>query len=93
MLEGRKALDLSKIKCVVIDEADVFFTDDKNFDYIKRLHQYKHVKEVQPQWILFSATYPAQDNEAIQEKMSEIIAQANQIKLSPESSMDKLKSI
>jgi hypothetical protein len=29
----------------------------------------------------------------IQQKMSQIITQANQIKLSPESSMDKLKSI
>lgn len=65
MLEGRKTLDLTKLKCVVIDEADVFFTDDKNFDYIKRLHSYKHVKEVQPQWILFSATYPAGENDKI----------------------------
>ena len=93
MLEGRKAMDLSKIKCVVIDEADVFFTDDKNFEYIRKLHSYKHLKENPPQWILFSATYPSVENEAIQKKMSEIITNANLIKLSPESSMDKLKSI
>lgn len=44
MLEGRKSLDLSKIKCVVIDEADVFFTDDRNFDYVRKLHKYKHIE-------------------------------------------------
>ena len=51
------------------------------------------MKAVQPQWIFFSATYPSNENEAIQKKMSEIISQANQIKLTPESSMDKLKNI
>ena len=93
MLTGRKALDLSKIKCVVVDEADVFFTDDKNFEYVRMLHKYKQVNDAMPQWILFSATYPSSENESIQKKMSEVITQANQIKLSPESSMDKLKSI
>ena len=38
LLEGRKPIDLSKVKCVVIDEADVFFNDDKNFEYVKKLH-------------------------------------------------------
>ena len=30
LLSGRKPLDLSQLKCFVIDEADVFFLDDKN---------------------------------------------------------------
>ena len=30
LLGGRKPLDLSKLKCIVVDEADVFFLDDKN---------------------------------------------------------------
>ena len=93
LLDGRKSLDLSHLKCIVVDEADVFFTDDKNFDVLSKLHKYKHVKDKQPQWILFSATYPSSENELIQRKMSEIINQANQIKLTPESSMDKLKNI
>jgi ATP-dependent RNA helicase DDX19/DBP5 len=93
MLDGRKAMDLSAIKCIVIDEADVFFTDEKNYEVVKKVHSNKHVEERQPQWILFSATYPSGENEAIQQKMGQIITQANQIKLSPASSMDKLKSI
>ena len=93
MLEGRKALDLSKIKCIIIDEADVFFTDDRNYEVIKKLHQYKHVKDTQPQWILFSATYPSNENEEIQKKIGSIIEEANQIKLTPQSSMEKLKGI
>lgn len=93
MLDGRKGLDLTKLKCIVVDEADVFFTDDRNFEVLRKLHQYKHVKDVKPQWIFFSATYPSNENEAIQKKMSEIVTQANQIKLTPESSMEKLKNI
>jgi len=31
-LEGRKPLNLKDIKCVVIDEADFFFEDTKNFE-------------------------------------------------------------
>ena len=77
MIDGRKGMDLTKLRCIVVDEADVFFNDDKNFEYIKKLHDYKHVKEVLPQWILFSATYPSGENETIQKKMSEIISQAN----------------
>lgn len=31
MTKGRKPLDMSALKCMVIDEADVFLMDDKNF--------------------------------------------------------------
>jgi hypothetical protein len=48
MLKGRKPIDLSKIKCIVIDEADEFLRDDKNFEYIKALSVYKHVEEAKP---------------------------------------------
>lgn len=73
LLEGRKSIDLTKVKCIVVDEADVFFTDDKNFDVLKKLHSYKNVVEAKPQWIFFSATYPSNENEKIQKKMSDII--------------------
>jgi superfamily II DNA/RNA helicase len=47
LLSGRKPLDLSGIKCIVVDEADIFFKDD-NFKYLWKVKDYKHVKEVQP---------------------------------------------
>ena len=30
LTSGRKPLDLTQLKCIVIDEADVFFLDEKN---------------------------------------------------------------
>jgi ATP-dependent RNA helicase DDX19/DBP5 len=41
MLEGKRSIDLSKVKCIVVDEADVFFTDDRNFEVLSKLHKYK----------------------------------------------------
>lgn len=57
-LSGRKKLDLKNIKCVVYDEADVFFLDDKNFNHIKNLSKYPDIVAQKPQWIFFSATFP-----------------------------------
>ena len=37
MLSGRKQLDLKNLKCVVVDEADVFFLDDKNHQSLKKI--------------------------------------------------------
>jgi superfamily II DNA/RNA helicase len=62
LLKGRTAIDLSDLKCLVVDEADVFFTDEKNFTSIKTIANYKQIKNRDEnnkvQWILFSATYP-----------------------------------
>ena len=44
-LEGRKTIDLSQLKCIVLDEADVFFLDDKNYTSLQKIANYKHVKE------------------------------------------------
>jgi superfamily II DNA/RNA helicase len=30
-MKGRRKIDLSGLKCIVIDEADIFFTDERNF--------------------------------------------------------------
>jgi superfamily II DNA/RNA helicase len=72
LLVGRKPLDLSGIKCIVVDEADIFFKEE-NFKYIWKVKDYKHVKEANPQWLLFSATYPDDNDLAGAEKMSKIV--------------------
>ena len=58
LLGGRKPLDLSKLKCIVVDEADVFFLDDKNHASLKKIAGNKAIKGNENiQWILFSATF------------------------------------
>ena len=56
-LKGRKKMDLSELKCFVIDEADVFFADQKNFESLKNIIG-KNINIDKIQFILFSATYP-----------------------------------
>lgn len=62
MLEKRPTLDLSHLKCIVVDEADVFFLDDKNFQALQTVAKNKEIigrpDDNRVQWILFSATYP-----------------------------------
>lgn len=49
---------------MVVDEADVFFLDDKNYETILKISNSKHLaKNEKLQWILFSATYPPEDND------------------------------
>lgn len=45
LLKGRKPLDLTHLKCLVVDEADVFFLDDKNFKCLKAISDYKDIKK------------------------------------------------
>ena len=63
MLKGRTKLDIKKLKCLVFDEADVFFLEDKNFACIKSITGNEQIKsrpaDDKVQLILFSATYPA----------------------------------
>ena len=62
MMKSRTPIDLSELKVIILDEADVFFTDDKNFATVKFIASHKHLKnrdaDNRVQWILFSATYP-----------------------------------
>lgn len=45
LLKGRKPLDLSSLKCIVIDEADVFFLDERNFTSISTIANSKGIAE------------------------------------------------
>lgn len=83
LLSGRSPIDLSSLKCIVIDEADVFFLDDKNFAFLEHVANHKPIKERpannKVQWILFSATYPEGSEEIyekVQERISKIIKEA-----------------
>jgi superfamily II DNA/RNA helicase len=60
-LTGKKKLDLTSIRTIVVDEADWFFKKD-NFELLWKLKDYKNVQDANPQWILFSATYPQDDD-------------------------------
>ena len=84
-VSGRKPLDLSGLKCLVIDEADVFFLDDKNHATLLKIADSKYIKgRTDVQWVLFSATYPVDDAalyEKVQERVSKIITMAQQIKV------------
>jgi len=71
---GKKpSLDLSSLRCFVVDEADVFFNEVRNYEYLKEVVS-KHVSQIEPrvQYILFSATYP----EEIKEKIGELTKEA-----------------
>ena len=83
LVGGRKPLDLSQIKCFVIDEADCFLLDDKNFASLKTVANCKDIKNRSEnnkvQWILFSATYPEgqeRSYEMVQARMSELVEKA-----------------
>ena len=39
MMEGRSKVDLSSLKAVVVDEADVFFSDTRNKDELLKFHK------------------------------------------------------
>jgi len=62
--DKKSPLDLSAVKCIIIDEADVFFSDQNNFKQIQTLVK-GHFAQHDPQFILFSATYPEQTRKNI----------------------------
>lgn len=56
---GRKKINLKNLKMIVYDEADEIYLQESNHQSIKTLN--KHVSEelkLNPQQVLFSATYP-----------------------------------
>ena len=78
---GRKPIDLSELKCFVIDEADVFFADDKNFETLMKIFNSKPVQAIAKtvQWVFFSATFPIgleKEEDKVQERMSQICPEA-----------------
>lgn len=82
--DGRVKPDISALKCVVVDEADHFFSDKQNKADFAKLHKILKDrvmgKEPLTQYILFSATYP----EEIFKDISEFIEEAQQIRLKNE---------
>ena len=91
LTRGRKPMSLARLKCMVIDEADVFLMDEKNFLTLKSIANCKDLRdrkeENKVQWILFSATYPeGKDHsyELVQQRMSEVVENAQQIQIKAE---------
>lgn len=81
-LKGRKpTFDLSEVKCVVIDEADIFFKETRNLQALTEVVT-KHFSRLSQkiQYILFSATY----SEDVKKDISSFIAHAQQIVLKKE---------
>ena len=42
--KGRKPLNLKGLKTIVVDEADVFFIDDKNYNSLNNISNCKDIK-------------------------------------------------
>ena len=85
---GRKVMDLSSLKCLVMDESDVFFLDEKNYETIRRIVESKSLKDHPGyQWVLFSATFPAGGEasfEEVQKRISAFVKKSVEIKVKPE---------
>eukprot|EP00347_Sterkiella_histriomuscorum_P014676 403359974 len=76
-LTGRAKIDLSELKLVVVDEADSFFDQQKSEeDVLKIWDELKKLKH-RVQKVMISATY----NEDVQDKIGNLIEEANQISL------------
>ena len=75
--EGRGTMDLSQIKAVIYDEADVFFEnnkDDAKMDKIKKtLEKAAASHKSKLQWIFISATY----KDEVAEKIEKLVPEAN----------------
>lgn len=70
-------LDMSGLKCIVIDEADYFFAEESNYDEIKQFLGVFDKKEQDTRHIYFSATYP----DIVNERIGEVVEEASQISL------------
>ena len=84
-------MNLDSLRCLVLDEADVFFLEEKDFKDIKSIANCKQIKDRPEnnkiQWILFSATYPEGSEEIyeeVQKRISEVVEKAQQIKIKAE---------
>jgi ATP-dependent RNA helicase DDX19/DBP5 len=82
-------IDLSTIKCIVIDEADEFFTAEKEMKPILDLSRADAIanrnQDNKVQWVLFSATFGHEAlQDVVMQNIKKIIQQANQIMLKTE---------
>merc|ERR1712147_319078 len=77
----QKVLDLSDLRCVVVDEVDHFFSDEKNKQQFIDINN-KYISKLTQniQWLLFSATYP----EDVVQALDEFCPQAYQINVKNE---------
>jgi superfamily II DNA/RNA helicase len=89
-ISGRgKKLDISKLRCLVIDEADDFLKDDKKFNFL--LSDLKgNLQGSSPQWILFSATF---DQMLLDERVTKLFDEAKIISLEKKLIAKKLSHI
>ena len=81
-LKGRKpTFDLSEVKSVVIDEADIFFKETRNLAALTEVVT-KHFNKLPQkiQYLLFSATY----SEDVKKDISTFIQHAQQIVIKKE---------
>ena len=42
-ISGRKKMDLKQLKCMVVDEADAFFYDDRTFEALNSVCKYPDI--------------------------------------------------
>jgi len=74
-------LDLSALKCIVFDETDVFFGEERNLQQLKSMHAaYISKLPNKPQHIFFSATY----SEDVKAQIGHFAQLANQVCLKKE---------
>lgn len=82
-LGGRRGqLDLSELRCFVIDECDVFFSEQRNLSQLKEVYS-KYIQKLpknKVQNIYFSATF----TDEVKETISGFTTEANQIELRKE---------
>jgi superfamily II DNA/RNA helicase len=64
-MSGRKKMDLKSLRCLIVDEADAFFYDERTFSALKNVCDNKDISDRDEnnrvQRILFSATYESHD--------------------------------
>ena len=74
-------MNLKNLKCLVMDEADIYFKNERDFAELKKLVGHKDLirPEGSPlQYILFSATYLGSDAnpEEVNERIAMIVPEA-----------------
>lgn len=72
-MTGRQKMDLSALRLVVVDEADSFFEQEKSEQELAKITDEIKKLSHKVQFVMISATY----NETVQDKISEIITEAN----------------
>ena len=85
-LFGKRGLNLKNLRCLIIDEADVYFKNDRDFADIKRIISHRDLAERTNnplQYILFSATLhgPDPNSEEVLDRISKVIPEAILIKV------------